>query len=204
MDLHNPIFSAGESLSGVYLQGLQIAFLRVAEQGGDAMIVPHAANVGVSPQREDLTDDGHPPQRAVNQFHDVRVTHLLRKKTTRGGFSLSSISKHSGVCFIILWFFFFLHSETSRQEDMTCSFCVEILDKKQNLRGGLRGMCPLLKQLKYQMIHWGGHRIIRSETRREVMIAPTRKMDKNWQRVSVWNFEHFFFFFTFLLLFKVH
>lgn len=107
MDLHNPIFSAGESLSGVYLQGLQIAFLRVAEQGGDAMIVPHAANVGVSPQREDLTDDGHPPQRAVNQFHDVRVTHLLRKKTTRGGFSLSSISKHSGVCFIILWIFFF-------------------------------------------------------------------------------------------------
>lgn len=85
-----------------------------------------------------------------------------------------------------------MHSETSRQDDVTCSFWkavfwVEILDKKQNLRGGLRGMCPLLKQLKYQMTHRGwGHRIIRSETRREVMIAPTRKMDKNWQRVWVW------------------
>ena len=119
-DLHNLIFSAGgESLSGVYLQGLQIAFLRVTEQGGDAMIVPHAANVGVSPQREDLTDDGHPPQRAVNQFHDVRVTHLLRKKTTRGGFSLSSISKHSGVCFIILWFLNFLFFCTVRHHGKT-------------------------------------------------------------------------------------
>lgn len=47
------------------------------------MVVPHAADVGVPPQREDLTDDGHPAQGAVNQLHDVRVAHLLQ--TERGG-----------------------------------------------------------------------------------------------------------------------
>lgn len=69
-----------KSLSSFYLQGLQVSFLWVAQQGGNAMIVPHAANIGVSPQREDLTDDGHPPQRAVNQLHDVCITHLLETK----------------------------------------------------------------------------------------------------------------------------
>lgn len=42
------------------------------------MVVPHAADVGVPPQREDLTDDGHSAQGAVNQLHDVRVAHLLQ------------------------------------------------------------------------------------------------------------------------------
>lgn len=49
-----------------YLQGLQVAFLRVTKEGGDPMIVPHAANIGVSPQWKDLTDEGHAPQGAVN------------------------------------------------------------------------------------------------------------------------------------------
>lgn len=66
-----------------YLQGLQVALLWIAEQRGDAVVVPHAADVGVPPQREDLTDDGHPAQGAVNQLHDVRVAHLLQ--TERGG-----------------------------------------------------------------------------------------------------------------------
>lgn len=48
------------------------------------MIVPHTANVGVPPQREDLTNDGHPAQRAVNQLHDVCITHLLKERTTGG------------------------------------------------------------------------------------------------------------------------
>ncbi|TNN69639.1 hypothetical protein EYF80_020129 [Liparis tanakae] len=64
--------------------GLQIAFLRVTEQGRDAMVVPHTANIGVPPQWKDLTNDGHPPQRAVNQLHDVRITHFLNMKTTEG------------------------------------------------------------------------------------------------------------------------
>lgn len=42
------------------------------------MVVPHAADVGVPPQWEDLTDDGHSAQGAVNQLHDVRVAHLLQ------------------------------------------------------------------------------------------------------------------------------
>lgn len=67
-------------MSAVYLQGLQVALLRVAEQRGDAVVVPHAADVGVPPQREDLADDGHPPQGAVDQLHDVSVAHLLRMK----------------------------------------------------------------------------------------------------------------------------
>lgn len=45
------------------------------------MIVPHTTDVGVSPQWEDLTNYGHPPQRAVNQLHDVCITHLLQMKT---------------------------------------------------------------------------------------------------------------------------
>lgn len=46
------------------------------------MVVPHTANVGVSPQREDLPNDGHPPQGAVNQLHDVGVAHLLKMEST--------------------------------------------------------------------------------------------------------------------------
>lgn len=45
------------------------------------MIVPHTANIGVPPQREALTNDGHPPKRAVNQLHNVCVTHLLEMRT---------------------------------------------------------------------------------------------------------------------------
>lgn len=67
-----------------YLQGLQIAFLWVTEEGRDTMIISHAPNIGVSPQWEDLTDDGHPPEGAVNQLHDIRITHLLKKKKTGG------------------------------------------------------------------------------------------------------------------------
>lgn len=69
-------------LKWFYLQGLQIAFLWVTEQGRDAMIVPHTANIGVSPQWEDLTNDGHPTQGAVNQLHDICITHLLKMKKT--------------------------------------------------------------------------------------------------------------------------
>lgn len=72
------------SFNRFYLQGLQIAFLRVTEQGGDAMIVSHTPNIGVSPQWEDLTNDGHPPQGAVNQLHDICITHLLKMKKTGG------------------------------------------------------------------------------------------------------------------------
>lgn len=46
------------------------------------MIVPHAAHVGVSPQREDLPNDGHPAQRAVNELHDIWVAHFLKMEMT--------------------------------------------------------------------------------------------------------------------------
>lgn len=67
----------------LYLQGLQVSLLWVTKQGGDAMIVPHTANVGVSPHREDLTNDGHAAQRAVDQLHDLCVAHLLRTETAQ-------------------------------------------------------------------------------------------------------------------------
>lgn len=46
------------------------------------MIVPHAAHVGVSPQWEDLSNDGHPAQRAVNELHDICVAHFLKMERT--------------------------------------------------------------------------------------------------------------------------
>lgn len=46
------------------------------------MIVPHAANIGVPPQWKDLTNDSHPPQRAVNQLHYVCIAHLLKMDMT--------------------------------------------------------------------------------------------------------------------------
>lgn len=46
------------------------------------MIVPHAAHVGVPPQWEDLSNDGHPAQRAVNELHDVCVAHFLKMERT--------------------------------------------------------------------------------------------------------------------------
>lgn len=67
-----------KELQPLYLQGLQVTLLWIAEQRGDAVVVPHTADVGVPPQREDLTDDGHSAQGAVNQLHDVGVAHLLQ------------------------------------------------------------------------------------------------------------------------------
>lgn len=46
------------------------------------MIVPHAAHVGVSPQWEDLPNDGHPAQRAVNELHDIGIAHFLKMERT--------------------------------------------------------------------------------------------------------------------------
>lgn len=46
------------------------------------MIVPHAAHVGVSPQREYLANDGHPAQRAVNELHDIGIAHFLQMERT--------------------------------------------------------------------------------------------------------------------------
>lgn len=69
------------------------------------MVVPHAANVGVSPQREDLPNDGHPAQGAVNQLHDVSIAHLLKMESTSvlgreksGVFSLSHLCFTSQTC----------------------------------------------------------------------------------------------------------
>ena len=67
-----------------YLQRLQVSILRVAQQGGDAVVVPHAADVGVAPHGEDLSDDGHATQGAVHQLHYLRIAHLLRKQRDRG------------------------------------------------------------------------------------------------------------------------
>lgn len=46
------------------------------------MIVPHASNVGVPPQWENLTNDCHPPQRAVYQLHYIGIAHFLKMNIT--------------------------------------------------------------------------------------------------------------------------
>lgn len=46
------------------------------------MIVPHAAHVGVPPQWEDLPNDGHPAQGAVNELHDICIAHFLKMERT--------------------------------------------------------------------------------------------------------------------------
>lgn len=68
------------------------------------MIVSHTPNIGVSPQWEDLTNDGHPPQGAVNQLHDISITHLLKMKKTGGDQFMGSFPfilsvKYSGTTF---------------------------------------------------------------------------------------------------------
>lgn len=68
--------SGGSGEVGTDLQHLEVAFLGVAEQGGDAVVVPHAFLV-VLGGREDLTDHGHPAKGAVDQIQDLRVTDFL-------------------------------------------------------------------------------------------------------------------------------
>ena len=60
------------------------------------MVVPHAPDVGVSPQREDLTYDGHPAQRTVDPLHDFCVTHLLRQRREDGvgGFMVKTMKRN--------------------------------------------------------------------------------------------------------------
>lgn len=58
------------------LQHLEVAFLGVTEQGGDAVVVPHAFLV-VLCRREDLPDHGHPAKGAVDQIQDLWVADFL-------------------------------------------------------------------------------------------------------------------------------
>lgn len=133
-------------LEWFYLQGLQIAFLWVTEEGGDAMIVPHTANVGVPPQWEDLTNDGHPPQRAMNQLHDVCITHLLKTKATQEDFSLRGLSLLSVVAFLI-WLRF-LCSEESWHKLWIWSFWRAVFWVEVE---GFKKLWLFYKELKYQM-----------------------------------------------------
>lgn len=66
--------------TGTDLQRLQVSLLRVTEQRGDTMAVPHTVHTAVSPQRKNLPDHRHPSQSAVGQFHDFTVADLLLKK----------------------------------------------------------------------------------------------------------------------------
>lgn len=61
---------------GTDLQHLEVAFLRVTEQGRDAVVVPHTFLV-VLCRREDLSDHGHPTKGAVDQIQNLRVTNFL-------------------------------------------------------------------------------------------------------------------------------
>lgn len=47
------------------------------------MVVPHTAHTAVSPERENLPDDGHPSQGTVGQLHNLSVTDLLHSHTDR-------------------------------------------------------------------------------------------------------------------------
>jgi hypothetical protein len=60
------------------LQHLEVAFLRVAEQRGDPVVVPHAFLV-VFCRWEELPDHSHPAKGTVDQIQDLRVTDFLEK-----------------------------------------------------------------------------------------------------------------------------
>lgn len=63
-----------------HLQVLQVSFLGVTQQRGDAVVLPDAAAAAVPPQGKDLPDHRHPAQRAVAQFQDLRVADLLQRR----------------------------------------------------------------------------------------------------------------------------
>lgn len=63
----------------MYLQVLQVSFLGVTQQRGDAVVLSDAAAAAVPPQGKDLPDHRHPAQRAVGQFQDLRVADLLQR-----------------------------------------------------------------------------------------------------------------------------
>lgn len=88
LQLRHIIVSAGQGHGGdsllvgaqevsTDLQHLEVAFLGVAEQGGDAVVVPHAFLV-VFCRWEDLPDHGHPAKSTVDQIQDLWVTDFLR------------------------------------------------------------------------------------------------------------------------------
>lgn len=67
-----------EETGGTDLQHLEVAFLWIAEQGRDAVVIPHAFLV-VLCRREDLPDHGHPAKSTVDQIQDLGVTDFLKK-----------------------------------------------------------------------------------------------------------------------------
>lgn len=64
-------------LNSCYLQVLQVSFLRVTQQRGDPMVLPHAAGAAVLQQREDLPDHRHAPQCTVGKLQDLCVADFL-------------------------------------------------------------------------------------------------------------------------------
>lgn len=62
----------------LYLQVLQVSFLRVAQQRGDPVVVPHAAAAAVPPHGEDLPDHHHTAQCTVGELQDLRVADFLQ------------------------------------------------------------------------------------------------------------------------------
>lgn len=64
----------------IYLQVLQVSFLRVTQQGGDPVIVSHTASTAVLPHGEDLPDDRHASQCTVGKLQDLSVADLLQRQ----------------------------------------------------------------------------------------------------------------------------
>lgn len=62
----------------LYLQVLQVSLLRVAQQRGDPVVVPHAAAAAVPPHGEDLPDHHHTAQCTVGKLQDLRVADFLQ------------------------------------------------------------------------------------------------------------------------------
>jgi len=47
------------------------------------VVVPHTAHTAVSPEGENLPDDGHPSQGTVGQLHNLSITDLLHSQRDR-------------------------------------------------------------------------------------------------------------------------
>lgn len=137
-----------------YLQGLQIAFLWVTQQGGDPMIISHTANIGVPPQRENLTNDGHPPQRAMNQLHDVWITHLLKTKMTQEEFNVRGLpsdwkwhlKKNKSN-----WNFSVVRNHDTNYELAFFLNAVSEFRLRNKTFEGFKWLCLIFMELKYEM-----------------------------------------------------
>lgn len=79
---HTRTFTArwAEFVFVYYLQVLQVSFLRVTQQRGDPVVLPHAAGAAVLQQGKYLPDHRHAPQCTMGKLQDLCVADFLWRR----------------------------------------------------------------------------------------------------------------------------